>query len=100
VISVKAGKLHATYVRDLEGVRNREKAEIGVLVSFDEPTKPMRKEAASAGFYISLGEASPASASHGRRTTRREADRLPTQCWSKPHLQAGTESAAGFRIAS
>lgn len=53
VISVKAGKLHAPYVRDLEGVRNREKAEIGVLISFDEPTKPMRKEAASAGFYTS-----------------------------------------------
>ena len=53
VISVKAGKLHATHVRDLGHVRTREDAEIGVLLSFDSPTKPMRAEAASAGFYES-----------------------------------------------
>jgi DNA modification methylase len=53
VLSVKAGKLHANYVRDLRGVLEREKAEIGVLLSFDTPTKPMRAEAASAGFYES-----------------------------------------------
>jgi DNA modification methylase len=51
IFSVKAGKLHATYVRDLIGVINREQSEIGVLISFDEPTKPMRTEAAEAGFY-------------------------------------------------
>ena len=32
---------------------DREKAEIGVLITFDEPTKAMRTEAASAGFYKS-----------------------------------------------
>lgn len=53
IISVKAGKLHANYVRDLAGVIAREKAEIGVLLSFDAPTGPMRAEAASAGFYES-----------------------------------------------
>lgn len=53
VFSVKAGKLHASYVRDLVGVVTREKAAIGVLLSFDEPTKAMRREAASAGFYES-----------------------------------------------
>ena len=53
IFSVKAGKLHATYVRDLVGVINREKAEVGVLISFDEPTKPMRAEAAEAGYYES-----------------------------------------------
>lgn len=53
VISVKGGKLKATDVRDLRGVREREKAEIGVLLSFEPPTKPMRAEAASAGFYDS-----------------------------------------------
>jgi DNA modification methylase len=51
IFSVKAEKLHATYVRDLIGVINREQSEIGVLISFDEPTKPMRTEAAEAGFY-------------------------------------------------
>ena len=53
IISVKAGALHATYVRDLVGVVSREKAAIGVLVAFDAFTKPMRAEAASAGFYES-----------------------------------------------
>ena len=53
ILSVKAGKLHANHVRDLRGVVEREKAELGVLISMDEPTKPMRTEAASAGFYKS-----------------------------------------------
>lgn len=53
IFSVKAGKLHAPYVRDLRGVIDREDANMGVLLSFDEPTQPMRTEAASAGFYES-----------------------------------------------
>ena len=40
-------------VRDLRGVIEREKAEIGVLISMEAPTKPMLKEAAEAGFYKS-----------------------------------------------
>jgi DNA modification methylase len=53
IISVKGGKLKADDIRALEGVRSRENAEIGVLVSFDEPTKKMRTDAASLGFYES-----------------------------------------------
>lgn len=53
IVSVKAGKLHATYLRDLVGVVQREQAQLGVLISFHEPTQPMRQEAASAGFYQS-----------------------------------------------
>ncbi|HVW71716.1 MAG TPA: DNA methyltransferase, partial [Candidatus Paceibacterota bacterium] len=53
IISVKAGHVTASQVRDLRGVIEREKAAIGVLLSFEEPTAPMRKEAASAGFYTS-----------------------------------------------
>lgn len=41
------------YVRDLRGVIEREGAEIGVLLSFEEPTAGMRSEAAEAGFYDS-----------------------------------------------
>ena len=41
----------ATHVRDLRGVIEREKAEIGVLISMEPPTKPMLKEAAEAGLY-------------------------------------------------
>jgi len=53
VFSVKSGNLKAEYVRDLRGVVEREKAQIGVMISMEEPTKPMRTEAAKAGFYES-----------------------------------------------
>jgi site-specific DNA-methyltransferase (adenine-specific) len=53
IISVKGGKLKATDLRDLRGVIDREKAEIGVLISFETPTKQMKTEAASAGFCTS-----------------------------------------------
>jgi site-specific DNA-methyltransferase (adenine-specific) len=53
IVSVKAGKVQVSHVRDLRGVLDREQAQIGVLISFNEPTQPMRTEAASAGFYKS-----------------------------------------------
>jgi DNA modification methylase len=55
ILSVKAGHTNVAHVRDLRGVLDREKAEIGVLITMQEPTKPMRTEAASAGFYTSPG---------------------------------------------
>jgi len=53
IFSVKAGHLTPAYMRDLHGVVEREKAQIGVLLTMEEPTREMRKEAASAGFYDS-----------------------------------------------
>ena len=53
VFSVKAGGVTVSQIRDLVGVLDREKAQIGVFVTFDEPTKPMLREAAEAGFYKS-----------------------------------------------
>ena len=53
IFSVKAGRTSVPHVRDLRGVIEREQAEIGVLLTQQEPTKPMRKEATSAGFYES-----------------------------------------------
>jgi adenine specific DNA methylase Mod len=53
IFSVKAGNLNPGYVRDLHGVIDREKAEIGVLITFNEPTKPMKVEALNAGVYRS-----------------------------------------------
>lgn len=54
IISVKAGKrISVTHIRDLVGVITREKAAIGVFISMHSPTKEMRKEAASVGFYDS-----------------------------------------------
>lgn len=51
ILSVKGGKLKADDVRALDGVRNREKAAIGVLISFEEPSKKMRADAAALGMY-------------------------------------------------
>jgi DNA modification methylase len=54
VFSVKAGEhLVPAHVHELRGVIEREKAEIGVLITFNEPTPGMRAEAAGAGFYTS-----------------------------------------------
>jgi len=53
IISVKAGKVGVSHLRDLRGVLDREKAEIGVLICMQEPTAAMRKEAATGGFYRS-----------------------------------------------
>ncbi len=53
IFSVKAGHTNVTHLRDLRGVIEREGAEIGVLLTMEEPTRPMHTEAASAGFYDS-----------------------------------------------
>ncbi|MCX6601885.1 MAG: DNA methyltransferase [bacterium] len=53
IFSVKGGHVNAAQVRDLRGVVEREKAAVGVFITLEEPTKPMKKEAADAGFYHS-----------------------------------------------
>ena len=55
VFSVKAGNVTLSQLRDLRGVVEREKAAMGVFISLNKPTAPMRKEAAGAGFYESPG---------------------------------------------
>ena len=53
LFSVKAGGVTVSQIRDLRGTLEREKAEIGVFLCFEAPTRPMMKEAAEAGFYTS-----------------------------------------------
>ena len=53
VFSVKSGHVTLSHVRDLLGVVERENAQIGVLLCMQEPTQPMRAEAAASGFYES-----------------------------------------------
>jgi site-specific DNA-methyltransferase (adenine-specific) len=53
VYSVKSGGLKATDIRDLGHVVGREKAQMGILITLEQPTRPMQREAASAGFYDS-----------------------------------------------
>lgn len=54
ILSVKGGEnVTVSMIRDLVGTVAREKADIGVMITLVDPTVPMRKEAASAGFYTS-----------------------------------------------
>lgn len=54
IVSVKGGEnVGVTMVKDLVATVQREKAQIGLFVSLVPPTKPMRTEAAAAGFYES-----------------------------------------------
>jgi DNA modification methylase len=53
IFSVKSGGLKADDIRALGHVIEREKAQIGVLISMEDPTKKMRTDAASVGFYKS-----------------------------------------------
>lgn len=51
VIQVKSGHVGAPVVRDLKGTMEREKAQVGALITLEDPTPQMRAEAAAAGFY-------------------------------------------------
>lgn len=52
IVSVKGGEnINVSMIRDLKGTMEREKAAIGLFVTLEEPTKPMKVEATSAGFY-------------------------------------------------
>ena len=53
IVSVKGGHVSVKDIRDLRGVIERENVAFGVLVSLEDITTPMRKEAASAGFHRS-----------------------------------------------
>jgi site-specific DNA-methyltransferase (adenine-specific) len=52
-VQVKSGHVNAAMVRDLKGVLDREQAAIGALLTLKPPTRPMKEEAAAAGFYVS-----------------------------------------------
>lgn len=51
IFSVKAGQVHSSHIRDLNGVLEREKAEMGVLISMEQPTRNMIKEASASDLY-------------------------------------------------
>ncbi|MCE5241267.1 restriction endonuclease [bacterium] len=52
VIQVKSGHVNSGTIRDLVGTVDREHAALGVLVTLQPPTRDMRDEAATAGFYV------------------------------------------------
>jgi len=51
IIQVKSGHVGPSHIRDLKGVLEREKAQIGAFITLQEPTREMIKEAATSGFY-------------------------------------------------
>lgn len=53
VVQVKSGHVTAAMVRDLKGVMEREKAALAALITLKPPTKPMKDEAAAAGYFKS-----------------------------------------------
>jgi len=55
ILQVKGGQVSVSQVRDLKGVMDREKAEIGVFLTLRKPTRQMRAEADEAGPFIDPG---------------------------------------------
>ncbi|MDR2507487.1 MAG: restriction endonuclease [Candidatus Accumulibacter sp.] len=54
VVSVKGGEnVNVAMIRDLAHVVEREKAEIGVFVTLNPPSKPMLADAIKEGYYVS-----------------------------------------------
>ena len=51
VVQVKSGHVKSGDIRDLKGVMEREKAAMSLFITLEEPSDPMKKEAATAGFY-------------------------------------------------
>jgi DNA modification methylase len=51
ILSVKSGGVGVSFIRELCHVVDGEEAALGVFITLEPPTKPMVKEAASAGFY-------------------------------------------------
>jgi DNA modification methylase len=52
-VQVKSGHVSSRDIRDLKGVVEREKAALGLFITLEEPTREMRTEAASGGFFHS-----------------------------------------------
>lgn len=53
IVSVKSGGVNASMIRDLKGTLEREKAPLGLFITLEEPSRPMKQEAAEAGFWHS-----------------------------------------------
>ena len=52
LVQVKSGHVQRNIIATLKGDMEREKAEMGLLVTLEPPTGPMEQEAAAAGLYV------------------------------------------------
>ena len=55
IVQVKSGHVNRGMIATLKGDMEREDAAIGIFITLEEPTEPMRQEAIAAGFYESEG---------------------------------------------
>jgi hypothetical protein len=53
IVQVKSGNVNRGTVGELVGTVEREKAEMGLLITLEEPSRPMKTEALEAGYYYS-----------------------------------------------
>jgi DNA modification methylase len=53
VVQVKSGNVSSQIVRDLSGTVTQQNADMGVLVTLEDPTAPMREAASRSGLYRS-----------------------------------------------
>ncbi len=53
LVQVKSGHVNASHIRDLVGTMQREQAAMGIFITLEEPSRDMKTEALSAGFYRS-----------------------------------------------
>ena len=55
IVQVKSGKVSRPAISELVGTLGREEAAIGIFLTLEEPTREMRTEAVTAGYYHSPG---------------------------------------------
>ena len=53
IVQVKSGHVSSAQLRDLKGVMEREKTALGIFITLEPASAPMRTEAAAAGFHHS-----------------------------------------------
>lgn len=55
LVQVKSGHVTREHIGSLRGTVEREKAQMGVFITLEDPTRPMQTEALAAGYYHSPG---------------------------------------------
>ena len=86
IVSVKAGNVTVAHIRELEHVVRQEGAQIGVLVTMQEPTRPMRAEASEVKPYIH----EPSGAAYPALQILTAADLLAKKQIDRPYANSPT----------
>jgi hypothetical protein len=53
VVQVKSSHVSSPHIRDLKGVVEREKVALGLFITLEPPTRDMRTEADTSGYFHS-----------------------------------------------